>query len=94
MTIFSLVHAGDLFIKIKDHQHHANSFLSHLETLVTENPQWVKDSDLEDADWNHIKEILKAMWRKYHNPRLQNSIPNYKRSHSLSRTIFESYLKN
>ena len=52
------------------------------------------DSNLEDTDWNHIKEILKAMWRKYHNPRLENNIPNYKRFHSLSRTIFESYLKN
>ena len=62
MIVSRLVYAGDLFIKVKDHQPHGNQFMGHLEMLISENPQWTKDCKLQDAEWSKLKEIIKAMW--------------------------------
>lgn len=62
ITVFGLLYAGDQYIKIKDHHPHGKSFMSHLDALIANNPQWGKYTQLDTAGWTEVKEVLKAMW--------------------------------
>ena len=66
MHILGLAYVSKSFLPNKAHQPHRKPFMEHLEFIVTENPEFAKDFQLDDIVWNDIKDILKAMWRKYH----------------------------
>ena len=66
MHILGLVYLSKSFLPNKAHQPHRKAFMEHLECIVIKNPEFAKDCQLDDIVWNDIKDILKAMWRKYY----------------------------
>ena len=65
MHILALVYAWKSFLPM-NHQPHSKAFMSHLESIITENPGYVRDCRIDDVKWTDIQGTLKAMWRKYH----------------------------
>ena len=68
MYILGLVYLSKLFLPNKAHQLHRKPFMGHLESIIIKNPEFATDCQLDDVEWNDIKETLKAMWRKFHKP--------------------------
>ena len=66
MHILPLVYLSKSFLPIQSHQPCKKEFIVHLENIVMEKPDYARDSEIEDVQWNDVKETLKAMWRKFH----------------------------
>ena len=65
MHILALVYASKSFLAMKQ-QPHSKAFMAHLESIVTENPNYAQDCEIDDVKWADIQDTLKAMWRKFH----------------------------
>ena len=90
MHILALVYASKSFLLVESHQPHAKAFMGHLESIATENPEYARDCGIDDIKWIDVKDRLKAMWRKYHNPS-KNLRKRCKDFLSYSKTVYRSH---
>ena len=92
MHILALVYASKSFLPMESHQPHAKPFMAHLESIAIENPEYARDCGIEDVKWIDVRDILKAMWRKYHNPS-KSLKKRYEEFLSYSKTVYRSYIR-
>ena len=64
--------------------------MAYLETLVAENPTWVRDTGLENMKWKDLINVIKAIRRRYNNGKKRK---DFDLGVDLSRTICDSYLE-
>ena len=88
-TILALVYLARLSITNTDHQPHKNKVWPTIQRVKWQKPEYFKKSELGDWDWAKIRDIVKAMWRKYKDEDNHDLFENFFEQASAVYTFFK-----